>query len=161
MPVTFYQSVNDIPPFDDYGMAGRTYRYFNGEQLFAFGHGLSYRKFDYSGLTTDSPTVKPGKSVKISVVVTNSGSYDGDEVVQVYLSQPESITTRPIKSLIAFQRVHIKKGETREVSLIFAPEQLRYYDNRKGDYSIASGNFEFLVGAASDDIRGPVTVEGL
>jgi beta-glucosidase len=158
LPVTFYQSVNDIPPFEDYGMAGRTYRYFGGEPLFAFGHGLSYTKFDYSGFRSVSPVVEAGKTVTVKVVVTNSGSYDGDEVVQLYLRQPEAVASRPVKSLVAFQRVHLKKGETKEVSLTIEPEQMRHYDTRKGDYAIAKGTYELLIGASSDDIRDRLTI---
>lgn len=159
LPVTFYKSVNDLPPFDDYKMEGRTYRYFKGEPLYAFGYGLSYTQFSYSGITSGSKSYSAGQSVAIKVTVKNIGNYDGDEVVQVYCVQPESVSTRPIKTLVAFQRIYLKRGESREVSLTVAPEQLRHFDPKMGDYTIASGNYNFQVGAASDDIRGNVTVE--
>jgi beta-glucosidase len=161
LPVTFYISISDIPDFEDYSMAGKTYRYFPGEPLYAFGFGLSYTQFTYSGFTSESKSYTVGQPVEIKVTVKNTGDYDGDEVVQVYCVQPESVTSRPIKTLVAFQRIHMKKGESREVSLTVAPQQLRHFDTRKGDYSIATGTYEFQVGAASDDIRGKVVIDML
>jgi beta-glucosidase len=159
LPVTFYKSIGDIPAFDDYRMEGKTYRYFRGEPLFAFGYGLSYTKFDYSAMTVVNQDVKAGDAVKVNVTVTNSGGMDGDEVVQVYCVQPESVATRPIKSLVAFQRVHIGKGESRMVSLEVPATQLRHFDGKTGDYAIARGKYEIQVGAASNDIRGSVSIE--
>lgn len=159
LPVTFYQSISDIPPFDDYRMEGKTYRYFKGEPLFAFGNGLSYTRFDYTGITAGSNALLAGESVRLNVTVTNSGGYDGDEVVQVYLRQPESVASRPLQSLAAFKRIHLKKGESKALSLEIPATQLRHFDGKIGDYAIASGKYELLVGAASNDIRGKVTVE--
>ncbi len=159
LPVTFYKSISDIPGFEEYSMAGKTYRYFYGEPLYAFGYGLSYTQFAYSEFSSGSKSYTAGQPVEIKVTVKNTGNYDGDEVVQVYCVQPESVVSRPIKTLVAFQRVHLKKGESREVSLTVAPQQLRHFDTRKGDYSIAPGVYEFQVGAASDDIRGKVVLE--
>jgi len=159
LPVTFYKSISDIPPFEDYNMAGKTYRYFRGEPLYAFGYGLTYTRFDYSGFTAAGKSLKAGESVRLSATITNSGSYDGDEVVQVYVVQPESVSSRPVKSLAAFQRVHLKKGESRLIRLTVDPAQLRHFDTLLGDYAIAAGTYEFQVGAASNDIRGKVNVE--
>ncbi|MFA6484287.1 MAG: glycoside hydrolase family 3 C-terminal domain-containing protein, partial [Bacteroidales bacterium] len=159
LPVTFYKSISDIPAFDNYSMEGKTYRYFKGAPLYAFGYGLSYTNFDYSKFSAENKTLKTGEALKLNVVVTNSGKFDGDEVVQVYAVQPGSVSARPIKSLVAFQRVHLKKGESRVVNLTVSPVQLRHFDTKLGDYSIAGGIFEFQVGAASNDIRGTVMVE--
>ncbi len=158
LPLTFYKSINDIPPFDDYRMEGKTYRYFRGEPLYAFGYGLSYTKFDYSGFSVSSSTLKAGEPVKVSLTVTNSGGYDGDEVVQVYCVQPESVSTRPIKTLVAFQRVNLKKGESRVVTLDVAPVQLRHFNTKLGDYEIAKGQYEFQIGASSNDIKGKLII---
>lgn len=97
LPVTFYKSVDDLPPFEDYQMAGRTYRYFRGEPLFPFGYGLSYTMFKYENLDIDQSEVKVGGQVAISVDVTNSGDRPGDEVVQLYVRHPEATDRRPIK----------------------------------------------------------------
>jgi len=158
LPVTFYKSIDDVPPFDDYSMNGRTYRYFSGTPLYAFGYGLSYSQFEYSAITANSKTIKAGSTVLISVTVKNTGKYDGDEVVQVYVRQPETIEGKPIKSLAAFQRIHLMKGESKVVDLEIKPEQLRHFDGKIGDYAIAAGNYEILVGAASNDIREKINI---
>jgi len=153
LPVTFYKSINDIPPFDDYRMAGKTYRYFSGEPLYAFGYGLSFTKFDYSGVTLFNPALKAGEAIKIGITITNSGNYDGDEVVQVYCKQPVSVENRPLQSLVAFKRIHLQKGESKDVVLEIPRSLLRHFDPKLGDYSVATGSYEFLIGAASNDIR--------
>lgn len=114
LPVTFYRSVSDLPPFDDYSMQNRTYRYFKGDPLYGFGYGLSYSKFAYSGLRVGSAA---GGQV-ISVRVKNESRRDGDEVVQVYASP---LHEGAVRELIAFQRVHLRAGETRTVELKVAP----------------------------------------
>jgi beta-glucosidase len=159
LPLTFYKSVNDIPAFDDYRMEGKTYRYFRGEPLYAFGYGLSYTKFDYSGFSSAGIAIKAGEPLKLSVTIQNSGNFDGDEVVQIYGVQPESVLARPVKSLVAFRRIHLKKGESKVVTFEFPPVQLRHFDTKIGDYAIAKGKHEFQVGAASNDLRGKVFVE--
>jgi beta-glucosidase len=158
LPVTFYKSVNDLPSFDDYSMKGRTYRYFEGKPLYAFGFGLSYTTFDYSAIILESAKVSNEGTVKLKVLIKNAGKSAGDEVVQVYFKQPESVENRPLQSLVAFQRVSFKKGESKEVSFEIPVSKLRYFDSKLGGYAIAKGNYEFLVGASSDDIRKKVTV---
>ena len=105
LPVTFYKSIDQLPPFDDYSMKGRTYRYFHGDALYGFGFGLSYSKFQYSGLHTQ----RTAKGGQVSVRVKNGSSREGDEVVQLYLDGG----TRELKG---FQRIHLRAGETRDVS---------------------------------------------
>ncbi len=159
LPLTFYKSVNDIPAFDDYRMEGKTYRYFRGEPLYAFGYGLSYTKFDYSGFSSAGIAIKAGEPLKLSVTIQNSGNFDGDEVVQIYGVQPESVLARPVKSLVAFRRIHLKKGESKVVTFEIPAVQLRHFDTKLGDYAIAKGQYQFQVGAASNDLRGKVFVE--
>ena len=108
LPVTFYRSIDELPPFDNYSMDGRTYRYFKGEPLYGFGFGLSYSKFQYSSVRA----VRAGDSGQISARIKNNSNRDGDEVVQVYTSGGDSI-----RQLGAFARVHLRAGETREVRL--------------------------------------------
>ncbi|TGX38319.1 glycoside hydrolase family 3 protein [Sphingomonas naasensis] len=114
LPVTFYKSADQLPPFPDYRMAGRTYRYFTGEPLYPFGHGLSYTRFRYTAPKLSSAQVSANGSVEMSVDVTNSGARDGDEVVQLYVTHP-GVDGAPIRALQRFERVHLKRGETRRV----------------------------------------------
>jgi beta-glucosidase len=113
LPLTFYRSEDQLPAFDDYHMKGRTYRYFQGEPLFPFGYGLSYTTFTYTNLTTSSAS----GDVAVSVEVKNTGNRDGDEVVQVYSKQLQAGPDAPIRSLAAFDRVHLKAGERKTVHL--------------------------------------------
>ena len=153
LPVTFYKADEKLPAFDDYGMAGRTYRYFQGEPLYPFGHGLSYTTFDYSGLRLDRSSTRAGQPVKATVKVRNSGSRAGDEVVQLYVRAPQG-EGRSLKDLRGFQRVHLQPGESREVSFVLAPEKdLRHYDEGKQAYVVTPGEYEVQVGASSADIR--------
>jgi beta-glucosidase len=110
LPVTFYRGVDQLPPFEDYSMNGRTYRYFKGDPLYGFGFGLSYSKFSYSGLHTS----RSSEGASISVRVKNDSKRDGDEVVQVYLSGPGD-ADGAIRDLRGFERVHLKAGQSREV----------------------------------------------
>ncbi|HEY8618214.1 glycoside hydrolase family 3 protein [Phenylobacterium sp.] len=114
LPVTFYRSADQLPGFSDYRMAGRTYRYFAGEALYPFGHGLSYARFAYGPVRVSAPRIGADQSVTVSVDVTNSGAMDADEVVQLYLSHPGK-PDAPLRSLQGFERIHLKRGETRTV----------------------------------------------
>jgi beta-glucosidase len=114
LPLTFYRSADQLPAFKDYGMAGRTYRYFGGEALYPFGYGLSYTKFAYGEPVLARAAVKAGEAQAVSVEVTNSGARDGDEVVQLYVSR--DVAGAPARSLHGFMRVHLKAGETKRVA---------------------------------------------
>jgi len=116
LPVTFYQSVEQLPPFEDYSMNGRTYRYFNGDALYGFGFGLSYSKFEYSGLRAK----RNGKGAQVSVKVKNTSTMEGDEVVQLYLSG--AVPGDAIRLLKGFERIHLRAGETREVEFTLPAE---------------------------------------
>jgi beta-glucosidase len=119
LPVTFYKSVDQLPPFDDYAMKGRTYRYFTGEPLYRFGFGLSYARFQYSGLSSK----RTGAGATVSVNVKNASKRDGDEVVQLYVSGAGG-GGDPIRSLRGFTRVHLNAGETRTVQFTLKPEDV-------------------------------------
>src|SRR5262249_13670945 len=163
LPVTFYKSVNQLPPFDDYRMAGRTYRYFTGEPLFPFGFGLSYSTFAYSGLTAPKET-KTGESLSLSVSVKNTGRVSADEVVEVYLKHLGAPAWAPLRSLAGFKRVSLKPGETRSVSFTLTPRQLSLIDEQfkrvvePGDVEISIGGS--LPGEAGQPVGAKVKLIG-
>jgi beta-glucosidase len=152
LPVTFYASTEDLPAFDDYSMYNRTYRYFSGKPLYAFGHGLSYTKFKYSSARLEWPS-DTNNVVRVHVNVKNIGDRDGDEVVQVYLRHVKSSVPQPRLALCGFARVRVAPGDITPVVVDIPLKQLRYWDINNKHYTIESGKYELLVGAASDDIR--------
>jgi beta-glucosidase len=160
LPVTFYKSVNDLPDFKNYNMDCRTYKYFKGKTLFPFGYGLSYTKFEYSDITLSNLIMNKTESITIRVTVKNTGNYDGDEVVQLYVKSLNSKQPQPIKSLKGFKRISVKKGESTTVEFILKAYDLKYFDEFKDDFFIEPGNYELQLGASSDDIRskGRLTV---
>ena len=159
LPVTFYRSDADLPPLSDYSMANRTYRYFSGRPLFAFGHGLSYTTFAYKQMAFSSNPVTVGDTVMLTVNLSDSGPRAGEEVVQVYASSVEPGATAPREWLVGFQRVALQPDETKAVVIPIATERLRRWDERGNRYVIDPGSYELRVGSASDDIRLQKTLE--
>lgn len=153
LPVTFYRGTADLPAFTDYSMANRTYRYFSGKPLYAFGHGLSYTTFEFKGGRLASRKITPGGTAKIAFLLSNTGRLDGDEVAQVYYRHVGSKAAQPRLSLCGFRRVSVKSGKATQVTIQIPAERLRYWDPAKKNYVVEPGSYEFLVGAASDDIR--------
>ncbi len=154
LPVTFYKADEKLPPFEDYDMRGRTYRYFEGEPLYPFGHGLSYTRFAYSNLKVDRSSVSRDGTAQVSVLVKNTGSRAGDEVVQLYVRAVDSKQFRARKELRGFERVTLKPGEQRRVSFLLTPSRdLTYYDEQRKTYAVDPGKYEIQVGASSEDIR--------
>ncbi len=145
LPVTFYKDDTQLPDFEDYDMEGRTYRYMTEKPLYAFGHGLSYTTFDYSAPKT---TGGKGKPVTLSVNVKNSGDRDGDEVVQVYVKNKGDKSLN--KTLRAFRRIHLKKGEAQDVTFELGPEAFAFYNPSSGELEALAGEYEIEVGGASD-----------
>ncbi len=143
LPVTFYKDVSQLPPFEDYSMKGRTYRYFEGTPLYPFGYGLSYTKFSYSGLTLPSD-VEAGSPLTAEVTVTNNGSKAGDEVVQLYLSFPK-VPGAPLRALRAFKRVHLDAGASQTVKLELQPRDMSMV-TEAGEPIVAEGEYEVSVG---------------
>jgi beta-glucosidase len=122
LPVTYYKSVEQLPAFENYDMEGRTYRYFRQEPLYPFGFGLSYTTFAYSNIRFPAK-VEMNDSITVTVDVSNTGDLDGDEVVQLYLTDEKASTPRPIRQLEGFKRIHLKKGEMKTVSFRLQPYQ--------------------------------------
>lgn len=155
LPVTFYQSEEQLPPFTDYGMEGKTYRYFRQPVLYPFGYGLSYTSFSYSQLQVRPTRARPHEQVMIDVTVKNTGSRDGDEVVQLYLQDMEASQPVPITSLMGFQRVHIPAGEEVRVRFTVGTDGLFIVD--ENDQSrLEAGKFRLWVGGCSPALYGSV-----
>ena len=129
LPVTFYTGVDQLPAFDDYSMANRTYRYFKGKPLYAFGDGLSYTTFAYSGLKLSTKTLKAGDPLTVEADVKNTGSLAGDEVSELYLIPPQSALS-PKLALAGFQRFHLNPGETRHLTFTLDPRTLSQVDEK-------------------------------
>ncbi len=153
LPVTFYSSLNDLPLFEDYSMKGRTYKYFEGEPLFAFGHGLSYTHFQYEHFALSKSIISSEDSLLVEITLKNTGRVDGEEVIQLYSAKPDSRVGQPLRKLIGFRRVFLKKGEEKVVVLPVYVSNLRYYDSERQKYRVEAGIYTLLIGGASDDIR--------
>jgi beta-glucosidase len=153
LPVTFYRATDDLPAFEDYAMAGRTYRYFKGKPLYPFGHGLSYTTFRYANLRA---TPAADGAMALTVNVTNTGARDGDEVVQLYATAPHG---RENEALCGFSRVHLAKGATQSVTLAVPGSALRRWSTEKQSYGTPRGEWTFRIGASSADIREAVKVK--
>jgi beta-glucosidase len=151
LPVTFYKSVDQLPPFTDYDMAGRTYRYMAEQPLYPFGYGLSYTRFEYANLHVEPHQMNADGQVSVSVEVKNIGDRAGDEVVQLYVSYPASQVTRPVKDLKGFARIALRPGETKNVAFTLAARQLAFYD--QGEWMVEPGMVKIMLGASSEDIR--------
>ncbi|MEZ5104714.1 MAG: glycoside hydrolase family 3 C-terminal domain-containing protein [Draconibacterium sp.] len=144
LPVTYYKSVEQLPPFEEYDMKGRTYRYFDGEPLYPFGYGLSYTTFSYSGLKL-AKKAKIGESVTLKVNVTNTGTMAGEEVVQLYLKDEEASTPRPKVQLEGFERIFLNPGESKVVEFKLSPRQFSMI-GEKDKRVIENGWFTIYVG---------------
>lgn len=163
LPVTLYQSVDNLPDFEDYRMENRTYRFFRGEPLYPFGHGLGYTRFAYSDLHLSARRIAAGEKVEVTVDVTNSGSRAGDEVVQLYVSDLEASGRVPIRSLRGFGRIRLGPGESRTVHFCLAPRALSMV-RADGRRIVEPGRFEIFVGGMQPGTAqdcGAVTTEVL
>jgi beta-glucosidase len=150
LPVTFYASNDDLPDFLDYSMDNRTYRYFRGTPLYAFGYGLSYTSFAYGKGKISKKSMKANGKVTLTVPVTNTGQREGTEIVQVYvkaLDYPEA----PIKSLRGFERVNLAAGETGKAVITLDGEAFEYYDPSIDELSTRPGRYQILYGSSSLD----------
>jgi beta-glucosidase len=152
LPVTFYKSVAQLPPFGSYGMNGRTYRYFTEQPLYPFGYGLSFSSFNYSGAKASPDQVAPGVAVTVSVRVTNSSSVPGEEVVQLYLSHP-GVEGAPIRSLAGFRRIHLGASASQTVDFPLGDRDLSIVDEN-GVRRIVPGTVDVWIGGGQP-IVGP------
>ncbi len=160
--VTWYRDIEDLPDFHDYNLRlGRTYLYFRKKPLYPFGYGLSYTTFEYKNLRLSGKTLARGGKMTATFDLSNTGRRDGDEIVQLYVHCAESKVERPILQLAHFERVHLKAGETRTISLEVAHthQALQYWDENKYDFVIEPGDVDLMIGASSADIRLRGTVQ--
>jgi beta-glucosidase len=153
LPVTFYTGVDQLPPFENYFMHGRTYRYFEGTPLYPFGYGLSYTTFSYSDLAAPKDSVHAGDPAVFEVTVTNTGKVAGDEVAQLYLSFP-GVKGAPIRALRAFERVHLEPGASTRVHFQLKPRDLSMV-NEAGSPMIAEGDYTVSIGGGQPGTSAP------
>jgi len=153
LPVTFVTGLEQLPPFEDYNMQGRTYRFMREEPLFRFGHGLSYTQFKYSNLRLGKDQISPDEPVTVTVDVENAGERHGEEVVQLYVSDVEASVPVPLKHLEGFRRISLEPGERRTVRFTLKPEQLAAYDD-DGRPFVEPGAFAISVGGGQPGYPG-------
>jgi beta-glucosidase len=153
LPVTFYKSADQLPPFEDYAMKGRTYRYFEGTPLYPFGYGLSYTKFAYSDLKVPAKPVKAGDPLVVEAKITNTGSVAGDEVAQLYLTFPPT-PGAPLKALRGFERVHLEPGTSQTVHFELKPRDMSMV-TEAGEPIVAEGAYSVTVGSGQPGTGAP------
>jgi beta-glucosidase len=161
LPVTFYKSISQLPAFDDYSMKGRTYRYSKAEPLYGFGYGLSYTKFAIHGSALSSSKIEAGEALSVTTKVTNTGSREGDDVVEVYLVPPAS-ELAPSRVLVGFERVHLLPKESKLVEIRVDPRQLSLVD-AAGNRAVQAGAYRMYVGEGQPvaDAKGlPLEIVG-
>ena len=145
LPVTFYKSNDDLPAFDEYSMENRTYKYFTGEPLYAFGHGLSYTDFSYSDAEVEEQ--------ELTVTLENAGKLSGHEVVQVYVRKANNKYPEPIKELMGFNRIFLEPGDKASLTIQLDWNILNYWNQEKQSFDRESGIYQLLIGPSSEDIR--------
>ena len=146
LPVTFYKSVSQLPPFTDYSMKNRTYRYFTGEPLYGFGYGLSYSSFAFSNIQLSTYTVKAGEALTVQADVKNTSGVAGDEVAELYIEYGQRADA-PIRALKGFQRIHLAPGQTRRVSFTLDPRDLSLA-TEEGALMVQPGSYTVFVGGS-------------
>jgi len=153
LPVTFPKSTDQLPPFDDYSMTGRTYRYMTEEPLYPFGFGLGYTKFEYSDIRLDDTNIEQGDSLQARATLKNVGEYYGEEVAQLYLSDLEASVETPVNALKGFQRIRLQPGQQRTVIFTITPEMMSIVDE-SGNSVLEPGQFKITIGGCSPGTRG-------
>lgn len=155
LPLTYYNSLDELPAFDDYSVKNRTYQYFEGKPLYEFGYGLSYTNFKYK----KKSITQSNSTVDITFNLSNVGKYDGDEVAQVYVRYPETGTYMPLKQLKGFSRVHLKKGKSADITISVPKKELRYWDEKTRQFVTPAGEYVFQVGGSSENISIEETIK--
>lgn len=148
LPITFYKSIDQLPDFQDYNMKGRTYRYMTQEPLYPFGYGLSYSTFDYQNAKLSTDKIAKDQSVSVSFDLANTGKMDGDEVVQVYIKNPND-PEGPVKALKAFKRIHVKAGNSQPVSLELEAKAFWSFNDQTQTMEVRPGKYQILYGGSS------------
>jgi len=156
LPLSFYRSLDDLPPYNDYGMKGRTYRYFRGKLQYPFGFGLSYTKFSYSFAASPSAVIV-NDTVKLRVKVKNTGKMKSDEVIQVYVQYP-SMERMPLRELKAFQRATVDSGAEQTVEFFIPVKELQKWDSARHQWKLYPGNYTFHVGGDSENSALQTTI---
>ncbi len=157
LPVTFYTGIDQLPPFEDYAMKGRTYRYFEGKPLFPFGYGLSYTTFSYSDLMLSKSAIQAGDPLTAEVTITNRGKLEGDEVAQLYLNFP-NVAGAPLRALRGFKRIHLKPGESQKVSFVLKNRDLSMV-SAAGEPIIAEGKYSVSIGGGQPGTDAPAIAD--
>lgn len=150
LPVTFYKDDTQLPDFQDYSMKGRTYRYFDQKPLYPFGYGLSYTNFNVENAHLNKNIIAPDENIKLSLNIENTGNYDGDEVIQIYVRKVDD-QNGPLKSLKAFNRIHLKKGEKKSIEVELPSASFETFDSSVEEMRVVPGNYEVLYGKSSAD----------
>ncbi|MGA2982741.1 MAG: glycoside hydrolase family 3 C-terminal domain-containing protein [Terriglobia bacterium] len=163
LPITFYASLDQLPPFADYSMQNRTYRYFQGKPLYGFGYGLSYSTFEYSNLKLSSAQLKAGGDLTVEVDVRNASKTAGDEVAELYLEFPQT-PGAPLRALRGFDRLHLAPGQTRHVTYSLKPRDLSMV-NVEGEHIVEPGEYSIFVGGAqpgdtTGGVRAKLVISG-
>ena len=153
LQVTFYRGIEQLPPFEDYSMSNRTYRYFEGQPLYPFGHGLSYSQFEYRNLKLSAAKLRAGEALGVEVEVKNTSRRDGDEVVQLYLSFPKS-PGAPRRALRGFTRIHLGAGQAQHVKFTVQARDLSHV-SEAGDRIVAAGAYSVSVGGGQPGTAAP------
>ncbi len=145
LPLTFYQSFNDLPAYENYALKGRTYRYFDGKVQYPFGFGLSYTTFDYSWQQQPAATYQLQDTIRFTLNVANTGKFDADELVQVYIDYP-GLERMPLKELKAFKKISISKGKVKVVSLSVPVNELQKWDKATNSWKLYAGKYAVSIG---------------
>jgi beta-glucosidase len=155
LPVTFPKSLDQLPPYEDYSMKGRTYRFMNAEPMYPFGFGLSYTSFKYADLHLSASSVSKNESINATVTVTNAGKVKSDEVVQMYIAHPDAGNDAPVYAMKNFQRVSLASGESRKINFTIKPDMLTLV-NDNGESIFVPGKAVIYVGGSLPDKRSKV-----